>query len=78
MLEPRCSFPLTVTCLFSDPGSDRCRGTRNVFASPKRDFRAQWKCVCTVSAFISWEAEEGGKEEDEEEDRTRGVASSVL
>lgn len=65
MMEPCCSFPQTVTCLFSDSGSDRCRGPWNVFASLKRDFRAQRKCVCTVSAFISW----GGEEE--EEDGTR-------
>lgn len=52
-MEPCCSSPQTVTCLFSDSGSGRCRGTPNVFASLKRDFRAQWKCVCTVRAFIS-------------------------
>lgn len=80
MLEPCCSFPLTVTCLFSDSGPDRCRGTRNVFASLKRDFRAQWKCVCTVSAFISWEGEEGGREGRKRRrgGRDPGVASSVL
>lgn len=52
MMEPCCSSPQTLTCLFSDSGV--CRRTPNVFASLKRDFRAQCKCVWTVSAFISW------------------------
>ena len=60
MMEPCCSSPKTVTCLFSDSGSDRWSGTPNVFTYPKRDFRAQWKCVCTVSALISLGGERGG------------------
>lgn len=60
-MEPCCSSPQTLTCLFSDSGPDRCRGSPNVFSSLERDFRARWKCVCTVSAFISW----GGEEEED-------------
>lgn len=78
MMEPCCSSPQTVTCLFSDSGSDRWRGTGNVFASLKRDFRAQWKCVCTVRAFISrrgGEEEEGGRGG---RGGDPGVASTVL
>lgn len=67
-MELCCSSPQTVSCLFSDSGPDRWRGTGNVFASLKRDLRAQWKCVCTVRAFIS---RRGGEEEEEEEDGTR-------